>query len=80
MTREVYVYISTHERKRRIKCLMESHWYLDDCTEISPDGPSESSSDSISFNGQLVNPMGDIIHPGGQYKIRLTEVKVKSAR
>ncbi|XP_068703956.1 sorting nexin-20-like [Montipora foliosa] len=43
---------------------METHWYLDDYVDISSDGRSEASSDSISFNGQLVIAGGPTIFPG----------------
>ena len=48
---------------------METHWYLDDYVDISSDGRSEASSDSISFNGQLVIAGGPTIFPGGESQL-----------
>jgi len=43
---------------------MDTRWYLDDYVDISSDGRSEASSDSISFNGQIFIAGGSTSYSG----------------
>ena len=45
---------------------MDTRWYLDDYVDISSDGRSEASSDSISFNGQIFIAGGSTSYSGGE--------------